>query len=171
MKRGYGEALNEAMNDSMDAAARMIQDRHLHLQDIAQLYAIALSDPRTPRPCMLALEGALAERSIYNERKLVTDAGVLTLHTDKINSSGDPRYALDRTCRMCNDMGGKLEKDRALHLHELKLIQKLCKKTPALRAAIDEMVKARSINNSKRRATDASMRADARMRISRALAQ
>ena len=173
LRGGYAVALNEGRDATIDAVARLAQDRHLHLQDVAQLYAIALSVGAS-QPCIQALEGALAERSIYNDRKLITDAGVITHHEQRIGGMDmrdgkAVRYAATRACRLCDDANDKLQRDRELHDHELQLIKHKCAGNAALSTAVDAMIDLRHDNNRRRRAHDVASKDETVARMARAL--
>jgi hypothetical protein len=185
----YAQALQIYGGACDDVTKRIIQDRALHTQNMSEAYMSALSD-NMPEAYLNTIEQAIGERSIYNDRKMIMDAGDLTRHDMKLNQmlganvgtlsgggvSDNSRGALDGlkfSCMRSNalyaNFNQKLAQDRALHMHELKALHSMTPSGTATKQILGGFIQSRTTNNMSRTTHDASMWASTDTNVTRAL--
>jgi hypothetical protein len=168
------ENYNSAIND---VTQRIMQDRTLHAHNMNELYIQALAGGEHPDYVSM-VEQAVAERSVYNDRKMLLDAADLTVHESKLNqalrhnrgalSGGGVRdasptalrglnYAAKRSNALHASFNQKLAHDRAVHEQELEALYSASPSNTACKSALARMIKMRHANNRARTVHDANM--------------
>ena len=172
----YVQALSTYADQTRDLTQRIMQDRTLHAHNLNEVYVQALAGGEHPG-FISAIEQAIGERSLYNERKLVLDAGDLTVHDQKIqqalgHNSGalsgggvvdtsrsalsGMEYAARRSNALHASFNQKLAQDRQVHAQELAALYSAAPNGPA-KAVLSSMVSARTMDNQSRTMHDANM--------------
>ena len=177
MAERYIKALNAYADRTDDLTQRIIQDRTLHMHSMNEAYMQALAGGEHPEYISM-LEQAIGERSIYNDRKMILDAGDLTVHDHKVaqalghNSDAlsggglvdtSPsamrglEYAVKRSNAMHASFNKKLQQDRQMHLQELEALFSVTPSNGATKSVLASMVAGRNMDNQSRIRHDAKM--------------
>lgn len=160
-----------------DMAARIQQDRSLHMHDLTSIYTNAVST-RLPPAYLTMMESVIGNRSIYNDRKLVMDAADLSVNESKIrnamganftalaggsinNATYDGLKGLHYSAQRCNallsNFQQKLAHDRELHTMELKSV------VDALPASSQAQTIASNLYNARLQSNNTRMMSDAKL--------
>lgn len=176
----YVSALKTLNSSVDDVSSRIMQDRQLHMHNLAEVYMQSLAGGEHDGYVSM-LEQAIGERSVYNDRKMILDAADLTAHDKKISqalrhnagalsggavvdvSSSALRgmdYAAKRSNALHASFVQKLTHDRALHQQELEALYSASPSNTACKNILGGMIKRRHANNDARTRHDAKMWAE-----------
>ena len=181
----YASALQTYNTSIDDVAARVQQDRTLHMHDLTTTYMHAISSGM-PDQYLNMLERTIGERKIYNDRKMVFDAADLTLQNSKLTralgankgtlSGGGVHdtsraalkgmhYSVQRANALYANFNQKLSHDRTVHANELSGILRTTPKATQTASVLKSLINMRETNNANRTLHDARMWADVDSRV------
>jgi len=137
--QGLANASQAFYSNIWNVAAKIQQDRSLHLHEMDNLYMEACLH-EMPDQFLSLLEATIADRSTYNARKTVLDAVELSSHDSKMvdalganegvlrgggvqarghSAKQGLKYATSRSAALLDNLHRKLMHDRSLHHQEL----------------------------------------------------
>jgi hypothetical protein len=174
--RNYAAAISKFNESIDDMAARVQQDRVLHMHDLTSTYMQAVTSGM-PHEYLSMLEQTIGERSVYNDRKMVLDAADLTMQGTKLNRAlganvgtlngggvadnsrqalKGMHYSAQRSNALHANFNQKLQHDRAVHASELEALLTQTPGGSQVASVLTSLVNMRTENNTLRTAHDAS---------------
>ena len=160
-----------------DVAARVQQDRALHMHDLTSVYMQSIVTGM-PSAYLTMMENTIGERSMYNDRKMVLDAADLTMQNKKLTRALGPNagtlsgggvadhshaalrgmhYSAKRSNALHTNFNQKLAHDRSIHSAELNALLNLTPPNTPVGSILRGLVTMRRENNRVRTDHDAQM--------------
>jgi hypothetical protein len=139
----FASAIRQYQDATMDIAAKIQQDRSLHMRELANLYMEACSSDEVSDDYLSMLEATIADRSTFSARKTMLEAGDIDEHAEKlagalnrnqnilqggavsshgISGRNGLKYSTTRSAAVLENMHKKLMHDRSVHFQELENI-------------------------------------------------